>query len=734
MAHEYAVAFTIAGKIGSDFRNAFSSASKSMSAFGKEMQNLNRQASSVDKLMKNRSAAAKLGVEYRQAQAKLREYINTQRQAGGAADKNSAEYRKLAQSVEKTKQAYEKAKTSAKEFAKANNLGGMSNGALGAMRGGLDEKIKKQQKLETAKSRWDAGSTYLMAGGMAVTSVMSDMVQYGAEFEQVIARVGAISNASGDDLAKLEQKARDLGKATEWSAVEVGQGMQFLAMTGMRTNDILAAMPSLLSLASAGAIDLASASDIATNVLSGFGFTGEKAGQQIGHMSDILAMASSRANVDVRMLGESLKYSAPVAKAYGLSMEMATAMTAKLGDAGIQGSEAGTALRAILLRTANAGRKAIETLGVATTEMRNGKTEMRSMDGIMGDLAKRFDEMGSGDKLKWAEAIAGKNASSAFLALVDNSGKIKENFASMSEALKASDGTAAQMAQRQLDTATGQYKILQSAWSEFKITTFKSLGPVLEVVGKGLQKVVDFMNDLSNDAPWLTTTLTVLAGVFGVLAITLPILGAAFAGTTAAVSGFSMAMSFLAANPIILVIGALAILAALIYSFRKEIAELALYVYGKFVEMWTSAWKSVKSAFTSVYNWISDKMESIAEIARSIGRAVSSISFGGGGSGGVSLNAPHMATGGVVDRPTLALIGEGSESEAVIPLSKLESMMSSGGGSGASIAVSFSPVINLSGGGGDVYAEVRRGLDAGAEDLRKQLERVITNQRRVSYA
>lgn len=728
--HEYKLAFMVAGKLSADFQKTFKNAQQLMKDTGGKLGELNRQASNVQGMLKHKNAVAQAGKAHAQAKVKMQELVAQAQRTGTAVNRDSKEFLQAEKAIKKTGLALDQARAKMQAYAKASGLGGMSMKQLQGQSGQLQGQIANQQRMMSAKDKWERGQMALMAGGYAVTSGISEMVRYGAEFEHTMVRVKAISEASSDEYEKLSARARELGKATEWSATEVGQGMQFLAMTGMKSNQIIKVMPDLLNLASAGAIDLASASDIATNILSGFGYTGEKAGEQIGHMADILAKASSSANVNVQMLGESMKYSAPVAKDFGLSMEMATAMTAKLGDAGIQGSEAGTALRAILLRVATTGKKAVQSLGVATTEIRNGKVEMRGIDSIMSDIAKKFETMGGAERLEWVNKIAGKQSASAFSALVDNTEKIKENFASLSDTLKNSEGTAKKMAEEQLQSAMGQYKILQSAWGEFKISAFKALAPVLSTIGSGLQKIVDFMNDLNESAPWLTTIIMTLAGAFGVLAVVCPILTGLFLGMSGAIGGLKVAMLFLSANPIVLVIAGIVALIAIIYAFRKEIMAVISYIGGAFLSAWTTAWESVKNVFSSVYEWIVDKLEGIIRIAKNIGNAIGSISFSGGGGSGGGGSVPHMADGGIVSKPTLALIGEGRESEAVIPLSKLAQMQ--GGGVGG-ISVSFSPVIQM-GDGGDAYAQVRRGLDAGAKDLKQQLEHLLNNQRRVSYA
>lgn len=746
------------------FQKSFQTAGNIVSNCGKQMQALNSQLKDVSGMMRQREAVGKAAKAHQEAKQRMSAYLAQARQADGGLNRNATEFIKVERAVKKTARALDAARQKMYDFGTGTGLNGKKLMELKTQQEQIQKRIGIQSQIQRGRGMFDDNKMHLASVGMYATGVISNIVKVGADFEQTMAKVGAISRASESELQAMEAKARELGKATEWSAKEAGEGMQYLAMAGFKTNDIIKVMPSMLSLASAGALDLGTTADIASNILTGFGLAGENTGENMKHLSDVLALASSSANVNIQMIGESMKYVAPVAKAYGVSVEMATAMTAKLGDAGIQASQAGTTLRGILTRVSTVGQKAVNQLGIQTTHIVNGKKEMRSMDDIMGDLARRFDEMGSADKMKWANEIAGKQNMAGFLALVENSKHIEGSFARMSEDLKNADGTAQTMAERMLKTSQGQYKILQSAWGEFQISAFKALQPVLGAIGNILQVVVDVMNGLNEVAPWATTLIVGLTSGFAALAVIIPVCTTVWGALTAAAGAFSVVMGFIAANPIVLGIAALtalvvAIAAAIVYfdeisdalmAFRifaieqwnllvDNFQEIIGYIGGVFTKSWEAAWNGVKTIFGNVFNGLialaKTPLNAIIDLINKVIGGLNSL--GGIEIAGMKVGfniptIPKLAQGGIVSQPTLAMIGEGRESEAVLPLSKLSSMVNSGGAGSGGIHVT--QTITIQGGGGDGYAQVKRGLEEGTRNLKAELERLMANQRRVSYA
>ena len=863
-AREFAIAFTIAGQMASSFKGAFQGAQNVMKATSQAMQALNSQAGDIRGMQNHKEAVAKAAKAHLDAKNKMQQMIQSAKQEGTELDRNSKEFKQVEKSVKDTAKALDTARQKMAEYSKSSQFAGQSMQQLKAAQAQVQQRLALQAKFQAGKQQFDDNKMHLAALGMMGYGVIKQAISVGMDFEATMAKVGAIARASEEDMQALEATARKLGKETKFSAKEAGEGMTYLAMAGYSTKDIMAVMPSVLQLSAASGLDLATTSDIATGILSAFGQTGENVAKNMQHLNDVLALAASTAKVDVQGLGESMKYVAPVAKSYGLSMEMATAMVAKLGDANISGSQAGTVLRGIMTRVATSGQKAMKALKIATTEVRDGKIEMRGMDAIMGDLAKKFESMGSAERMKWAKEIVGQQNVAGFLALVENSKNIQGSFAKMSDDLKNADGTAATMAKRMGKTTAGQMKILESAWGEFQISAFKALQPILGVIGEGLQVVVDALNALNEYAPGVSSALVTIAAGFGLLLVAVPIctmVGGAFAALQGA---FTMMTAVIAANPVILALAA--IVAAgiglyLLVTYWDDVTDAIKSVVDGFVgylknqwntlvdnfwelvgmisvglkSAWDAAWKALAVSFNAIWSGIKSAAKGYVNyIIECINTAIRGLNaFGnikmpewvpGVGGKSVGLNIPQipkLAQGGIVSQPTMALIGEGRESEAVLPLSKLNNLLSSvqpqvninmpdfnmdsigkairqfigfkmpqmpsfsmnglktiwdstvGGllrnfrmpqlpgipempkadnrppeaiqqlgnvinsdtSNSNSISLNFAPVINVQGTtSDDVYAKVRNGLDEGARNLKSELERLMANQRRLSYA
>ena len=160
-------------------------------------------------------------------------------------------------------------------------------------------------------------------------------------FEQQMANVGAVAGASEAQLAEMAATARRLGSTTQFSATQAAEAMEFLAMAGFGVEKSQKALPDVLNLSAAGAIDLGRAADISSNILSGFNLQAA----DLARTNDILVNTFTTSNTNLSMLGDTMKYVAPIAATLGIEVAEVAAMAGKLGDAGIQGEMAGTAMR-----------------------------------------------------------------------------------------------------------------------------------------------------------------------------------------------------------------------------------------------------------------------------------------------------------------------------------------------------------------------------------------------------
>lgn len=335
-----------------------------------------------------------------------------------------------------------------------------------------------------------AAKTIAMGLGAGLVGVAGTAIKMSGDFEAAMNKVKAISGATGEQFTELRDMAKELGASTQFSASEAADAMGFLAMAGFKTTDIMTALPGVLDLAAAGSMDLASAADIASNILSGYGMKTE----EIGRLNDVLAKTFTSANVDVRMLGESFKYVGPVASSAGLRFEEMAAAVGLLGNAGIQGSEAGTALRgsiARLLKPTDEVSSTLERLGVRVLD---AKGNLLPLVDIVGQLEK------AGAKTADMMTIFGLEAGPAMQALVSQgSGALRDLTASLDDA----GGTAERIAKTQMEGFNGQVKELQSAFE----------GLMIAVGDTGLLKwATDAAKGLTDFTSALTSNESVRAG------------------------------------------------------------------------------------------------------------------------------------------------------------------------------------------------------------------------------
>lgn len=396
----------------------------------------------------------------------------------------------------------------------------------------------------------DVGATMgasFMAGATTMGYALSKTITTAADFESAMSRVAALSGASDAELQKLTQTARDLGASTSFSASQAAEGMQYLAMAGFKTNDVIAAMPGLLDLAASGQMDLGAAADITSNIMSGFGI----AAQDAGRVADVLAKASTNANTDVAQLGEAMVYLAPVSKSLGWSLEEATAAVMAMSDAGIQGAQAGAAFSTSMGRLAKPTGEMEKTMKKLKIEIFDANGKMKSMPAVIKELEKATRGMTDQQKSATLTTIFGAEAYKHWAVLIDKS---SDALANNTEMLKNSAGTAKEIAAKQLDNLKGKIVILQSSIEGAAITIGHALIPAIDAIASGVQGVVDWFNNLDEGTQQVIATgaaLTVgLMGVVGVLGLMTAAVGTllanpvvlAIAAATGAVAGLSLAV------------------------------------------------------------------------------------------------------------------------------------------------------------------------------------------------
>lgn len=375
-------------------------------------------------------------------------------------------------------------------------------------------------------------ATAAIIGGAAtaVSGFAATAIKAGSDFEAGMSKVQAISGASGDKIAKLADKAKEMGAKTKFSATESAEAMQYMAMAGWKTGDMLNGIEGIMNLAAASGEDLASTSDIVTDALTAFG----EAADQSGKFADALAAAASNSNTNVAMLGESFKYVAPVAGALGYSYQDVSVALGLMANSGIKASMAGTSLRQLftnLAKPTDSMAAAMDYLGIS---LQDDEGNMKSLMYVMQDLRKSFgkcqmpmDEFQSklaeldtqyanGEltekkynkalqdltekaygaegalKAKYAATLAGTQGMSGLLAIVNSS---DDDFDKLTEAIYNSDGAAEKMADTMNDNLQGAITLAKSALESVQIALYEK---VQEPMKDTVKTVTSMLEDMNN--------------------------------------------------------------------------------------------------------------------------------------------------------------------------------------------------------------------------------------------
>ena len=329
------------------------------------------------------------------------------------------------------------------------------------------------KKLQDAgKKMTDMGKNLSMKVTAPIVAAGAAATKLGMDFEAAMSEVGAISGATGEDLAKLEALAKEMGATTKFSASEAAEGLKYMAMAGWDTQQMLDGLPGVLSLAAASGEDLGRVSDIVTDALTAFGMQASEAGE----FADILAAASSNANTNVGMLGESFKYVAPVFGSLGYSADDAALALGLMANAGIKASQAGTALRGAISRlvkpTGNAAT-AINELGLKLTDAEGNMLPFRD---VMDQLRFAFANLTAEQQAQYAATIFGQEAMSGMLAIINAS---EADYNKLASAIDNSAGAAQRMAKEMQDNLKGRLTELKSALEGVALQLYDNLQPAL---------------------------------------------------------------------------------------------------------------------------------------------------------------------------------------------------------------------------------------------------------------
>ena len=348
----------------------------------------------------------------------------------------------------------------------ASGFVGKAGGALSGMAGGMMMNTSMQ-----------------MAGAAGIGMGIYDTVKTYMDFEAQMKKVQAISGASGADFEALTAKAKEMGAATQFSATESAQALEYMAMAGWKTDDMLGGISGIMDLAAASGEDLGRVSDIVTDALTAFGLQASDS----AYFADVLAQASSNSNTNVSMMGMTFKYVAPIAGALKYSIEDVGTAVGLMANAGIKGEQAGTSLRAMMTRLVDPPKEAGSAMDRLGITVKNADGTMKPFRQTMKDLRSTFAGLTDAEKAEAASAIAGQEAMSGFLAIVNAS---EADFDKLTASIDNAEGAAGNMAKTVNDNLKGDLKSLSSVWESVQLE-FMS--------GKGADGLREFVQGVKDD-------------------------------------------------------------------------------------------------------------------------------------------------------------------------------------------------------------------------------------------
>ena len=372
--------------------------------------------------------------------------------------------------------------------------------------------LTAKQQLSTFTDNTQEAGTRVQALGGIVTGVGSTLttgltvplvtagaasLTVAANFEEGMSKVQAISGATAGDMEQLSAKAKELGANTKFSATEASEAFSYMAMAGWKTTDMLNGIDGIMNLAAASGENLALVSDICTDAMTAFGLSAD----QSARFADVLAAASSNANTNVAMLGESFKYVAPVAGAMGYSVEDTAVALGLMANSGIKASQAGTSLRQILLGLQGGVELATKSTDKWRIEVENSDGSMRNLNDVVVDLRAAFADMTDAQKASNAEAIAGKIGMSGLLAIVNAA---ETDFNKLTGAIDKSNGVAKKMADTMQNNLKGKVTQLKSALEGAGIAIGENLIPALTT---GVNKITDMVSAFNKLDPATQKTI-----------------------------------------------------------------------------------------------------------------------------------------------------------------------------------------------------------------------------------
>ena len=466
------------------------------------------------------------------------------------------------------------------------------------------------------------------AGGYAAGRFLQPAIGFGKEMSRVQALTRIDKNSP--QFKALREQALKLGSETQFTASDAASGQSFLAMAGFTPQAIQAALPGVLNMALAGGVELGETADIGSNILTQFNLTAD----QMDRVGDTLTAAFTRTNTDLRALGETMKYTGPVAAKLGISLEEAAAMAGMLANNGLRGSDAGTAMRASLSRLASppkAAADALKELGVSVADARG---KMRPMEDVLLDLYKATQKYGQVDQVSFFKDIAGEEAFVGLQTLVAaaGSGELQK----LTRELQGARGEADRVAKVMADNLDGDLKNLDSAWEGLRIRISDLVDGPLRSVTQWLTRVLEKITSLAQAHPVLTRQLLIAGGALLAMTATIGslslVIGVLYGKLATLRLGFDIltrSMNVIRVLPALwgMVTGSVSLLGGAIGALFSPVGLIVAALAGAAVLIW-KYWDPIRGFFAGVFSGIMERLTPLRETFERFGPVFDAIGSG----------------------------------------------------------------------------------------------------------
>ncbi|EPB7581768.1 phage tail tape measure protein, partial [Escherichia coli] len=466
------------------------------------------------------------------------------------------------------------------------------------------------------------------AGGYAAGRFLQPAIGFGKEMSRVQALTRIDKNSP--QFKALREQALKLGSETQFTASDAASGQSFLAMAGFTPQAIQAALPGVLNMALAGGVELGETADIGSNILTQFNLTAD----QMDRVGDTLTAAFTRTNTDLRALGETMKYTGPVAAKLGISLEEAAAMAGMLANNGLRGSDAGTAMRASLSRLASppkAAADALKELGVSVADARG---KMRPMEDVLLDLYKATQKYGQVDQVSFFKDIAGEEAFVGLQTLVAaaGSGELQK----LTRELQGARGEADRVAKVMADNLDGDLKNLDSAWEGLRIRISDLVDGPLRSVTQWLTRVLEKITSLAQAHPVLTRQLLIAGGALLAMTATIGslslVIGVLYGKLATLRLGFDIltrSMNVVRVLPALwgMVTGSVSLLGGAIGALFSPVGLIVAALAGAAVLIW-KYWDPIRAFFAGVFSGIMERLNPLRETFERFGPVFDAIGSG----------------------------------------------------------------------------------------------------------